>query len=88
MNRREAVQSLALLFGGSIIGGSAFLSGCKTSTGDSMVFSPEDIDDSKVVVTEKAFPKKSIIGTISYMPAMVGCMVASVVIRDLYEVPL
>lgn len=43
MNRREAVQSLALLFGGSIIGGSAFLSGCKTSTGDSMVFSPEDI---------------------------------------------
>ena len=43
MNRREAVQSLTLLFGGSIIGGSAFLTGCKTSTGDSMVFSPEDI---------------------------------------------
>lgn len=43
MNRREAVQSLTLLFGGSLIGGSAFLTGCKTSTGDSMVFSPEDI---------------------------------------------
>ena len=54
------------------------------TTGVKVVFSPEDIDDSKVVVTEKAFPKKSIIGTISYMPAMVGCMVASVVIRDLY----
>ena len=58
------------------------------TTGVKVIFSPEDIDDSKVVVTEKAFPKKSIIGTISYMPAMVGCMVASVVIRDLYEVPL
>jgi tRNA A37 threonylcarbamoyladenosine dehydratase len=55
------------------------------TTGVKVVFSPEDIDDSKVVVTEKAFPKKSIIGTISYMPAIVGCMVASVVIRDLYE---
>jgi tRNA A37 threonylcarbamoyladenosine dehydratase len=55
------------------------------TTGVKVVFSPEDIDDSKVIVTEKAFPKKSIIGTISYMPAIVGCMVASVVIRDLYE---
>jgi len=55
------------------------------TTGVKVVFSPEEIDDSKVVVTEKAFPKKSIIGTISYMPAIVGCMVASVVIRDLYE---
>lgn len=52
-------------------------------TGVKVVFSPEDIDETKVIVTEKAFPKKSIIGTISYMPAMVGCMVASVVIRDL-----
>jgi tRNA A37 threonylcarbamoyladenosine dehydratase len=55
------------------------------TTGVKVVFSPEEIDDSKVIVTEKAFPKKSIIGTISYMPAIVGCMVASVVIRDLYE---
>jgi tRNA A37 threonylcarbamoyladenosine dehydratase len=55
------------------------------TTGVKVVFSPEEIDDSKVVVTEKAFPKKSIIGTISYMPAIVGCMVASVVIRDLYD---
>lgn len=55
------------------------------TTGVKVVFSPEEIDQDKVVVTEKAFPKKSIIGTISYMPAIVGCMVASVVIRDLYE---
>ena len=48
-----------------------------------VVFSPEDIDADKVIVTEKAFPKKSLIGTISYMPAIFGCSVASVVIRDL-----
>lgn len=53
--------------------------------GVKVVFSPEIPDQSKVIVTEKAFPKKSIIGTISYMPAIFGCMVASVVIRDLNE---
>ena len=50
-----------------------------------VVFSPEQIDPTKVIVTEKAFPKKSLIGTISYMPAIFGCMVASIVIRDLME---
>jgi len=53
--------------------------------GVTVVFSPEDIDQEKVVVTEKAYPKKSIIGTISYMPAVFGCMVSSVVIRALLE---
>lgn len=51
--------------------------------GLTVVFSPEKVDQSKIIETEKAFPKKSIIGTISYMPAIFGCMVASVVIRDL-----
>ena len=54
-------------------------------TGVTVVFSPEDIDQDKVIVTEKAYPKKSIIGTISYMPAIFGCVVASVVIRALIE---
>ena len=54
-------------------------------TGVKVVFSPEKIDKEKVIVTEKAFPKKSLIGTISYMPAIFGCITASVVIRDLYE---
>ena len=48
-----------------------------------VVFSPEKADQDKIIVTEKAFPKKSLIGTLSYMPAMFGCTVASVVIRDL-----
>jgi tRNA A37 threonylcarbamoyladenosine dehydratase len=52
-------------------------------TGVTVVFSPEDIDPDKIVVTEKAYPKKSIIGTISYMPAIFGCLAASVVIRSL-----
>ncbi|BAV04802.1 tRNA A37 threonylcarbamoyladenosine dehydratase [Filimonas lacunae] len=53
--------------------------------GITVVFSAEEIDTDKVIVTEKAFPKKSLIGTISYMPAIFGCMVASVVIRNLYQ---
>jgi len=54
-------------------------------TGVNVVFSSEKIDKEKVIVTEKAFPKKSLIGTISYMPAIFGCITASVVIRDLYD---
>jgi tRNA A37 threonylcarbamoyladenosine dehydratase len=51
--------------------------------GLTVVFSPEKVDQSKIIETEKAFPKKSIIGTISYMPAIFGCTIASVVIRGL-----
>jgi tRNA A37 threonylcarbamoyladenosine dehydratase len=54
-------------------------------SGITVVYSPEEIDQERVIVTEKAFPKKSVIGTISYMPAIFGCMVASVVIRNLYQ---
>ncbi|MCX6205900.1 MAG: tRNA threonylcarbamoyladenosine dehydratase [Bacteroidetes bacterium] len=51
--------------------------------GLTVVFSPEKVDQSRIIETEKAFPKKSIIGTVSYMPAIFGCTVASVVIRGL-----
>lgn len=54
-------------------------------TGVQVVFSPEDVDQSRIIETEKAYPKKSIIGTISYMPAVFGIMVASVVVRALYD---
>lgn len=50
-----------------------------------VVFSPEEVDQERIIETEKAYPKKSLIGTISYMPAIFGCMCASVVIRDLYS---
>ncbi|ULQ57482.1 tRNA threonylcarbamoyladenosine dehydratase [Flavihumibacter rivuli] len=52
--------------------------------GITVVFSPEEVDQDKIIETEKAYPKKSIIGTISYMPAIFGCMCASVVVRELY----
>lgn len=54
--------------------------------GIKVVFSDEEVDQSKIIVTEKAFPKKSIIGTMSYLPAVFGCTAASVVIRDLMAI--
>lgn len=53
--------------------------------GVTVVFSPEEVDQSRIIESEKAYPKKSLIGTISYMPAVFGCVVASVVIRELYK---
>ena len=47
------------------------------------VFSPEVIDKTRVVETDGEQNKKSIVGTISYMPAAFGIACASVVIRDL-----
>lgn len=39
MNRREALERVALIFGGTVIGGAAFLQGCKTSEKGAFVFS-------------------------------------------------
>lgn len=49
-----------------------------------VVWSPEQADKSKIVVVDSG-PKKSVIGTISYIPATFGIQAASVVIRDLYN---
>jgi tRNA A37 threonylcarbamoyladenosine dehydratase len=57
----------------------------RISKGFKVVFSPEYIDKSKVKVVENMQNKKSVIGTISYMPAMFGCTCASVVIRELIK---
>jgi tRNA threonylcarbamoyladenosine dehydratase len=46
------------------------------------VFSPEEVPDA-VIRLEQGQNKNSTVGTISYMPAIFGCYVASVVIRDL-----
>jgi len=43
MNRREAVQYISILIGGTVVGSSYFLAGCKSKTGISMVFTPDDI---------------------------------------------
>ena len=39
MNRREAVQNISLLLGGTLVGMNAFLTGCKTDTGKTEAFS-------------------------------------------------
>ncbi len=48
------------------------------------VFSPELIDKSKVI-EEEGQNKKSVVGTISYMPPLFGCFCASVVIQHLLK---
>lgn len=52
--------------------------------GFKVVFSPQEIDMNSVILSE-AENQKSVVGTISYMPAIFGCACASVVIRDLLE---
>ncbi len=44
MNRRDALSRVALIFGGTVIGAEAFLSGCKTATkyGASLNFTSDD----------------------------------------------
>jgi glucoside 3-dehydrogenase (cytochrome c) hitch-hiker subunit len=46
MNRREALSSVALLLGGTIVGAEFFLSGCKTGEnklGTSLALTPDDL---------------------------------------------
>ncbi len=51
--------------------------------GVTAVFSPEEVDKSKINVISGERNKASVVGTISYMPAAFGIACASVVIRDL-----
>lgn len=43
MDRREAVQYISLLLGGTMVGSTAFLSGCKSETGTDTKFSEDEI---------------------------------------------
>ncbi len=52
-------------------------------SGFQVVFSPEDIDKSKILLLEDELNKKSAVGTISFMPAVFGIFIASVVINSL-----
>lgn len=47
------------------------------------VFSAEPVREGSIIETQGEQNKKSSVGTISYLPAVFGCTVASVVIRDL-----
>jgi tRNA A37 threonylcarbamoyladenosine dehydratase len=50
------------------------------------VFSPEKIDPSSIIPVESEQNKKTSVGTISYMPALFGNFISSVVIRDLVHI--
>ncbi|WP_347841085.1 tRNA threonylcarbamoyladenosine dehydratase [uncultured Draconibacterium sp.] len=52
--------------------------------GVKVVFSSEEIDENAVRL-EEGQNKKSTVGTVSYMPPVFGCFIASAVIRDLIE---
>ena len=52
--------------------------------GIQVVFSAEQVDD-KAIRREEAANKKSVVGTISYMPAVFGCFLASIVINGLLK---
>lgn len=53
--------------------------------GFKVVFSNQLIEKELVIPDDSSPNKKSIIGTMSYMPALFGCYCASVVIQDLIE---
>lgn len=57
-------------------------------TGFKTVFSPEIVDDNAMLPVEDEPNKKTTVGTISYMPAVFGCIAASVAIRDLLKIPV
>ena len=53
-------------------------------TGVQMVFSPEEVGgDVEIMENEKI--KKSRVGTISYMPTVFGCYMASAIIKGILE---
>lgn len=53
--------------------------------GFKVVFSPELVDKATIQVVANEKNKKSVVGTISYLPPIFGCFCASVVIRELLE---
>ena len=51
--------------------------------GIKVVYSTEKVPESAIVETDGSGNKRTVVGTISYLPAIFGCMCASVVLRDL-----
>jgi tRNA A37 threonylcarbamoyladenosine dehydratase len=51
--------------------------------GFKVVFSTEEVPEHAMIPCEEEPNKKTTIGTISYMPPIFGCLMASVVVRDL-----
>jgi len=81
MNRREAISSVTLLLGGTLLGAEAFLSGCKNPAADaSLSFSATDISFLNEVA-ETILPATSSPGA---KEAKVGDFM-TVIVKDCYE---
>ena len=80
MNRREAISSVALLLGGTIIGAEAFLSGCKNKAAGEISFSPSDVAYLNEIA-ETILPATSTPGA---KEAKVGEFMTAIV-KDCYE---
>lgn len=80
MNRREAVQYISLLLGGTLVGANAFLTGCNTGTGTLGLFADDDaafLDE----IADTILPETSTPGAKS---AKVGQFM-TVMVTDCYE---
>ncbi|HZI69368.1 MAG: gluconate 2-dehydrogenase subunit 3 family protein [Ginsengibacter sp.] len=82
MNRREAVQYISLIVGGTIVGSSAFLAGCTNSTKTSMTFSDADVS----LLDEVADTILPTTKTPGAKAAKVGQFM-TVMVNDCYEAP-
>ncbi|HYH14448.1 MAG TPA: gluconate 2-dehydrogenase subunit 3 family protein [Flavisolibacter sp.] len=80
MERREAVKYISVLLGGALVGGNAFLTGCKSNTGKITEYTPEQIaylDE----IAETIIPTTSTPGA---KAAKVGQFM-TVMVNDCYE---
>lgn len=83
MNRREAVQYISLILGGTVVGSSAFLAGCTNSNSEaSMTFSDADISLMDEIA-ETILPTTKTPGA---KAAKVGQFM-TVMVNDCYEAP-
>jgi hypothetical protein len=80
MERREAVKYISLLMGGALVGGNAFMLGCKSETGKTQDWSPEQISYMDEIA-ETILPATSTPGA---KAAKVGTFM-TVMVNDCYE---
>lgn len=80
MNRREALSSVAIILGGTILGADAFLSGCKQTSKDVVAFTPDDIALLNEIA-ETILPKTNTPGA---KEANVGAFM-TVIVKDCYK---
>jgi len=76
MDRREAVQYIALLLGGTVVGANAFLTGCKSETGKKREFTKEDVayldEIADTIFPDTKTPGAKAAGVGAFIPIMVN----------------